>query len=73
MIVTTPIKRVLDLRKNATISEVRCTCNKLLFKVADIHGDGVISTVCPRCKTPINVYVYGPAPKPGIDGPHNMG
>lgn len=60
MSLAVPMQKVVDLSKTTTIREVRCSCNKLLLRVEDIHGSGMIATVCPRCRTPINIIMRGP-------------
>ncbi len=59
MIRAKPLQKVIDLSKPTTIRDVRCSCNKLLLRVDESHGTSVISTVCPRCKTPINITIRG--------------
>lgn len=54
-----PIERVIDMSKQATLGQFRCSCNKFLFDVKRVHGTTVIATTCPRCKTPYTVTLKG--------------
>lgn len=38
------------MQTRQAIKEIRCTCGKMLAKVSEINGSGIIEIKCSRCQ-----------------------